>query len=135
MKEQRMVASQAYANRYREVEVRTADPLQLVVMLYDGALRFIGVARDAVERRDIPARRDSLSRALAIVSELQSTLNLEAGGEIAASLDGLYDYINERLINAAMKNSVEPLDEARKVLETLRDGWSTIAGQPERTSP
>jgi len=120
---------------YRTTQVQSRTPLELVVMLYDGALRFIGVARDAVERRDIPARRDSLSRALAIVSELQSTLNLEAGGEIAASLDGLYDYINERLINAAMKNSVEPLDEARKVLETLRDGWSTIAGQPERTSP
>jgi flagellar protein FliS len=118
---------------YRSTQVQSRTPLELVVMLYDGALRFIGAARDAVERRDIPARREALDRAMAIVSELQSTLNMEAGGDVAANLDRLYDYVNDRLITAAMKNSVEPLDEARKVLDTLRDGWSTIAGAQERT--
>jgi flagellar protein FliS len=118
---------------YRSTQVQSRTPLELVVMLYDGALRFIGTARDAVERRDIPARREALDRAMAIVSELQSTLNMDAGGELAARLDGLYDYINDRLITAAMQNSVEPLDEARKILDTLRDAWSTIAGAQERT--
>ena len=117
-------------NAYRATEAQSRTPLELVVMLYDGAVRFIGVARDAIGRRDIPARRDALSRALAIVSELQSTLNIDKGGEIALKLDGLYDYINERLLEAAMKNSVEPLDEARKILGTLRDGFSTIATKP-----
>jgi flagellar protein FliS len=119
---------------YRSTQVQSRTPLELVVMLYDGALRFIGTARDAVERRDIAARREALDRAMAIVSELQSTLNMDAGGELAARLDGLYDYVNDRLITAAMQNSVEPLDEARKVLDTLRDGWSTIAGGRERTN-
>jgi|SRR6185436_19430738 len=112
---------------YKTTQVQSRTPLELVVMLYDGALRFIAVARDAVERRDIPARREALSRTMAIVSELQSTLNMEAGGEMAVRLDALYDYVNDRLLNAAMTNTVAPLDEARKVLETLRDGWSTIA--------
>jgi len=117
---------------YRTTQVQSRTPLELVVMLYDGAIRFAGTARDAIERRDIPARRDALSRALAIVSELQNTLNMEAGGEIAAQLDRLYDYVNDRLLAAAMQNSVTPIDEARRVLETLRDGWATIASQPER---
>jgi len=117
---------------YRQTEAQVQTPLELVVMLYDGALRFVAVARDAVERRDIPARREALSRVFAIVSELQSTLNMESGGEIAKSLDRLYSYINERLLAVAMENRVEPLDEARRLLETLRDGWSTIATQTGR---
>src|SRR4051812_16461719 len=120
---------------YRSTQVQSRTPLELVVMLYDGALRFIATARDAVERRDIAARREALDRAMAIVSELQSTLNMDAGGELAVRLDGLYDYINDRLITAAMQNSVEPLDESRKILETLRGAWSTIAGAQERTTP
>ncbi len=119
-------------NAYRTTQVQSRTPLELVVMLYDGAIRFVGTAREAVERRDIAARGEAISRALAIVSELQSTLNMEAGGEVAMQLDRLYDYVNERMLAAAMQNSVEPLDEARKVLETLRDGWATIASQPER---
>jgi len=64
---------------YRTTQVQSRTPLELVVMLYDGALKFMGTARDAIERRDIPARRDALSRTLAIISELQSTLNLAEG--------------------------------------------------------
>jgi flagellar protein FliS len=114
---------------YRETQVRSRTPLELVVMLYDGGLRFMATARDAIERRDISARRDALSRALAIVSELQSTLNLEDGGEVAARLDALYDFTNRSLLDAALKNDVAPLDEARKVFETLREAWATTAQQ------
>jgi flagellar protein FliS len=98
-------------------------------MLYDGALRFLAVARDAVERRDIPARRDALNRTLAIVGELQGTLNMELGGEIAAELDRLYEYSNLRLLDAAIKNDVAPIDEVRRIFEVLRDGWATVARQ------
>lgn len=115
---------------YRETQVRSRTPLELVVMLYDGALKFMQTAREAIERRDIPARRDALSRTLAIVSELQSTLNLEQGGEIALSLDQLYSYTNVRLMDAAIKNDVAAIDDAKHVFEILRDGWSTIATQP-----
>ena len=90
------------ASAYRQTQIQSRTPLELVVMLYDGALRFIGAARDAVERHDIPARRDALNRALAIVSELQNTLNLRDGGEVAASLDRLYSYVNDRLLAAAI---------------------------------
>ncbi|MFI5179758.1 MAG: flagellar export chaperone FliS, partial [Vicinamibacterales bacterium] len=78
-------------------------------------------------RRDIKAKRDALSRAFAIISELQSTLDLDKGGDIAERLDALYGYANFRLLDASAQNDVKPIDEVRRVIETLRDGWSTIA--------
>lgn len=112
---------------YRQVEVQSRTPLELVTMLYDGALRFLGTARDAIERRDITTRRDALNKALAIIAELQSTLNMEQGGEVAAELDKLYEYANTRLLEAALRNDVAPVDEVRRILEILREGWATIA--------
>ncbi|OFW46068.1 MAG: flagellar export chaperone FliS [Acidobacteria bacterium RIFCSPLOWO2_12_FULL_67_14b] len=112
---------------YRQTEAQSRTPLELVVMLYDGALRFLAVARDAVERKDIHARRDAISRVLAIISELQSTLDMDRGGTLAADLDGLYGYITRRVMDAALHNDTVPLDDARRLIETLRDGWQTIA--------
>jgi flagellar protein FliS len=113
---------------YRQTEVQSRTPLELVTMLYDGALRFMAVAREAIVRKDIPARRDALNRTMAIVSELQSALNLQAGGEVAVDLDRLYEYASVRLLDAAMRNDVGPVDEVRRIFETLRDGWATAAG-------
>lgn len=112
---------------YRQVEVQSRTPLELVTMLYDGALRFLGTARDAIERQDINTRREALNRALAIIAELQSTLNMEQGGEIAAELDRLYEYANMRLLDAAMRNDAAPVDEVRRIFEILREGWATIS--------
>jgi len=122
-------------NAYRKTEVQSRTPLELVVMLYDGALRFIGVARDAIGRGDIRARAEATSRALAIISELQSTLDVERGGELATSLDDMYRYLTQRIVQATVKNDAAPLDEARRLLETLRDGWQTIAAQAAATAP
>jgi flagellar secretion chaperone FliS len=112
---------------YRQTQVQSRTPLELVVMLYDGALTFLSQARDAIDRGDIAARRDASTRALAIVSELQSTLNMEQGGEIARRLDELYAYVNSRILQAAADNAVGPLDDASRVLATLRDSWLAIA--------
>ena len=112
---------------YRQTEVRSSSPLELVVMLYDGALRFTAEARQAIERGDIAARRLAVDRALAIIIHLQSTLDLEQGGAIAADLHRLYDYVSRRLLDASMQNAVAPLDEARKVLQSLREGWQGAA--------
>jgi flagellar protein FliS len=113
---------------YRQTQVQSRTPLELVVMLYDGALRFTDQAKSAVLRRDVRARRDALGRIIAIVGELQNTLDLERGGEIASGLDELYRYMNFRLLDAAAKNDIEAIEDVRRVLETLRDGWATIAG-------
>jgi len=114
-------------NAYRRTEVQSRTPLELVVMLYDGALRFTVLAHDAVLRRDIRARHDATSRLLGIISELQNTLDLERGGEVAASLDGLYDYMARRVLEATSRNDAAPLADVRRLLETLRDAWLTLS--------
>lgn len=119
---------------YRQTEVQSRTPLELVVMLYDGALRFIAQAREAIGRRDIASRHQAVSRALAIISELQSTLDLTAGGEIAVELDRLYTYVAERLTRASIDQDSGPLDEAARILTTLRDGWATISQTPGPTA-
>ena len=117
------------AHAYIQTQVSSRSPLELVVMLYEGLIRFSGEARSAIERRDLVAKRAAMSRALAIVSELQSTLNMAEGGELATALDNLYTYINGRLLDASMQNIVEPLDETLKLASTLRDAWSEIASR------
>jgi flagellar protein FliS len=112
---------------YRQNDIQSRSPLELVVMLYDGALRFTSDARDAMVRSDIRARQQHLSRAMAIVSELQSTLDMETGGEVAEHLDSLYGFVRDRLIDASVTQDLQPLDEARRVLTTLREGWLAIS--------
>ncbi len=112
---------------YHQTQVQSRTPLELVVMLYDGALKFLHQARLAIERGDIAARRDASTRALTIVSELQSTLNMEQGGEIAERLDELYGYVTARILQAAAADAVGPLDDASRVLATLRESWLAVA--------
>jgi flagellar protein FliS len=119
---------------YLQTEVQSRTPLELVVMLYDGAIRFANAAKAAIARNDIAARREALSRTLAIVSELQSTLDMDKGGAIAESLDRLYRYISGRLMDAAFKRDTRAVEETIALLTTLRDAWSTVAKQ-EPASP
>lgn len=112
---------------YRQTEIQSRTPLELVVMLYDGALRFMGDARDAIVQRDIARRGHSISRALAIISELQSSLDMTTGDDIAVSLDGLYNFVRDRLVDASIRQDVRAIDDARRVLTTLREGWAGIS--------
>lgn len=104
----------------------SASPMELVVMLYDGAIRFLGEARDAGGRDDRRARAKGISKALAIIAELQSTLNMDAGAEVARELDRLYTYATERLLDANVKRDDAAIDEVRKLLSTVRAGWADV---------
>ncbi len=123
------------ANVYQQTHVQSRSPIELVTMLYDGALRFLNEARDAIGRGDLVTKRDKVSRALAIVAELQNTLNMQEGGEIAASLDALYTYVSGRLLDANMHNTTPGIDEAIRLLTPLRDAWTEIAAQPAGVKP
>jgi flagellar protein FliS len=119
-------------NSYRQMDVQARTPLELVVMLYDGALRFCGQAREALVQRDIPRRRQAVNRALDIVFELQNTLNMEEGGKLSQDLDALYSYVRDRLIDASIKQDVKPVDEAIRILTTLREGWAGISAAQQQ---
>lgn len=117
------------AQAYRRVESESRSPLELVVMLYDGALRFLGEASEAAARGDLRARAHAISRTLAIIAELQNTLDIEKGGAVADQLDDLYTYISARLLDVALKKDVTAIEEAHKLLTPIRDAWSQIATQ------
>ena len=126
-----MAMSPRGADAYRRTAVQSSSPLGLVVMLYDGAIKFVLEAREAIARHDVRARTEAVSRALAIVTELQNTLNLKEGGEIGRELDRLYSYISARLFDVTAKADDEAAKEVHKLLSTLRDGWSQIASQQQ----
>ncbi len=119
----------APAGRYKEVAVRTANPVQLIVMLYDGAIHNLKEAQEHMHRKDIPARARALNRAVAIVSELQACLNFREGGSIAGSLDRLYSYMKQQIFRANMEISVDLLSEVIGLLENLRSAWREVADQ------
>jgi flagellar secretion chaperone FliS len=124
------------AAAYRQTSVQSSSPLQLVVLLYDGAIKHISAAREAMGRGDLVARRDGLSRAMAIVAELQSTLNLKEGGEVAESLDRLYVYVLDLIVQANVRSDPRALEAAERLLGPLRDAWSQVAsGAPPPLRP
>jgi flagellar protein FliS len=123
------------AQQYLQTQVRSRTPLELVVMLYDGALRAVTIAADAQAKRDIRTRRDNVSKALGILAELQSTLDREKGGTIAEELDDLYAWMTARLVDATVKQDVKPLNEVKKVLQILLDGWQQAAAAPATPVP
>ena len=122
-----MLQTSAPANAYLRTQVQSSTPLERVVMLYDAAIRALDGAREAMTQHDLLARRAAISRLIAIVTELQNTLDLERGGKIAADLDRLYDYVLTRILDAQTTQQPQGLDEARRVLEPLRDAWQAIA--------
>ena len=126
-----MLGNQSPAHRYREVAVKTANPLQLVVMLYDAAICSIQEARAQIDQKDIAGRSRSINRCISIISELQSCLNHSAGGQIANSLDRLYDYMKRRIFRANVDQSVQPLKEVEVLLENLRSAWGELAANAQ----
>lgn len=107
---------------YQKTQIETASPLHLVVMLYDGAIRFINQGKLAIINKNINQANESLKRAQDIVDELTVTLDPGAG-EIAVNLARLYEFVNYRLIQANIKKDPEMLNEALNILMTLRSAW------------
>jgi len=115
------------AARYREIEIRTASPTELVVLMYDSAISALQQARDFMRAGDIAGRARCLNKASSILTELQATLNLDAGGEIARSLDRLYTYMRNSLFQANARQDVSPIDEVARLMTNLRSAWIEVA--------
>jgi len=108
---------------YLESEVFSADPIELVQLLYRAALESVGSARRALLLGDVAARSKQISRAMAIVTELMLSVDRAAGGPLAHNLIELYDYIGRRLIVANVEQTEAPLEEVARLLATLLEGW------------
>jgi flagellar protein FliS len=108
---------------YRQFSVQGATPLGLVVLLYDGAIAFLQRAGAAIEARDVAKKCDNLNRALAIIAQLEGSLNFEQGGEVARTLKSFYVYARAQAMKAHIENSTEILRSLIEHLRTVRDAW------------
>ena len=127
---------------YRQVVTQTASPGQLVLMLYDGALRFLGQALVGFTKDD-PLEfnltiNENVQRAQAILQELNRTLNMEEGGQFSATLRLLYDYLDRRLQESNVHKTEEGIHEVLRRVTILRDAWAEMlaksAGAPAPSS-
>ncbi|MDR6726543.1 flagellar protein FliS [Paenibacillus amylolyticus] len=107
--------------KYRQSSVQTSTPGQLLLKLYDGAIRFIKIGIDGLKKEDIQITNLNLGKAQTIVSELMSTL--DPSYEVSKSLFSMYEYVNHLLIEANIKKSIESAEEALGYLIELRETW------------
>ncbi|HSW39682.1 MAG TPA: flagellar export chaperone FliS [Acidobacteriota bacterium] len=121
-----MSASFTPAQRYRETAITTANPVQLVVILYDAAICSLQEARRRIEHKDIEGRARAINKSISLISEMQSSLNHKDGGEIAVSLDRLYDYMKRTLFQANVQQNARLLAEVEALLENLVGAWRAI---------
>lgn len=112
---------------YRASSVMTASPGQLVVMLYDGAGRFLRQAEIAAEEGAWRHAGDRLDKADAIIDELLITLDVTQGGEIAERLQGIYVFCKRLIIEARIEREAEPIRKTASLLAELRAAWAEIA--------
>jgi flagellar secretion chaperone FliS len=120
------------ARRYQEVAIKTASPVELVVLLYDAALANLQKAQDYLAARDIAGRARCLNKVIEILTELEANLNFEAGGPIASSLERLYRYLKARIFQANLHQDAAPLKECAHLLGNLRGAWAEIAQKEAR---
>jgi flagellar protein FliS len=112
---------------YKQQSILTATPGQLVVMLYDGCLRFLNQAAYAMREGELDESRARLARAEAILDELLATLDLEQGGVVASRLQGIYVFCSRHLIDARAENDPAMVEKVAELIAELRDAWAQVA--------
>lgn len=110
-----------------------ASPLQLVIMLYDGAIRFMEAGKYGIDQGDLELQNKNLQKAQKIVMELMSCLDMEKGGDIAKNLLALYTYVLNELVEANVGDKTEPIDRCIKILCDLRESWIEVEQSSKTT--
>ncbi len=120
----------SYVQQYSKVGMQTgvasADPHRLILMLLEGALTSVIYAKKEMEAGNIAEKGEAISKVIRIIGELDASLNMEAGGELAHNLRRLYDYMSIRLIEANVNNASEKLSEVATLFFQLKSGWEGI---------
>lgn len=126
-------------SQYGKVAVGTeasfASPHRLIQMLMEGALDKIAFARGQIERKDFAEKGRNITWAISIIQGLSESLDLESGGEIAANLEGLYDYMVRCLMLANKDNDIEKLDEVASLLKEVKNAWDAMPGEVKQVIP
>ncbi|MFC5540412.1 flagellar export chaperone FliS [Ureibacillus sp. FSL K6-3587] len=109
---------------YKQNSVNTASPGELTLMLYNGCIKFLNLAKKAMEEKNIEEKNTNLQKAQNIITELMVTLNMEY--EISKQIYPLYEYMNRRLVEANIKNDTEMVDEVIGLATEFRDTWKEV---------
>ncbi|HEX4949608.1 MAG TPA: flagellar export chaperone FliS [Blastocatellia bacterium] len=114
---------------YGAVANAETNPLQQIIMLYDGAIKFLRLAADDIERGDLVAKAEHSNRALDIVSYLQSILDFEQGRDVAATLDVFYVTLTVQILNASVNLDARKMNQAAESLLPVREAWAAHSSQ------
>ena len=121
-----LLAGNPYA-QYQQAQVDTASPERLLLMLYEGAIRFLNAGRKGILERKYEVAHQNIVKAQDIITEFMATLNMKDGGEFAQNLFDLYEYLNERLSVANMQKDVAIVDEVLGFVRELHEAWVVAA--------
>lgn len=119
---------------YREAAVRSANEVQLVIMMYDMLGQDLRRAIEAIHSNDVEARSAEIKHALAVLEQLQGTLNMEAGGQAAQNLDRLYSMARAKLLEAQIKVSEGLLSAQMQTFADLREAWRTAEEERRKST-
>lgn len=118
---------------YRTVAIETSDPMGLVVMTYEGVIGALGKAELALDEGDYKTKGQEIQRAVSLIGELMSSLDLDKGGVVASSLKALYGYFLKRLLHADVKKDKAALVEVKGQMSQLLEAWRKICRTPPDT--
>ncbi|HEX4377000.1 MAG TPA: flagellar export chaperone FliS [Steroidobacteraceae bacterium] len=115
--------------------VAAADPHRLVLMLMDGVMERLAMARACIERRDIAHKAKLLHSCVTLLTELRGSLNISRGGDVARNLSELYDYMMRQLMRANAESKIEYIKEVSSLLGEVRDAWTAIGPEVRQVVP
>lgn len=117
---------QSYRKVSVESEISVASPHRIIQMMFDGALQRLAQSRYAIENNDIANKGIYIGKAIGIITGLNNSLNMDAGGDIASNLSDLYDFMLRRISEANLNNDASALDDVSDILRTIKEGWDQI---------
>ena len=125
----------ASISRYKESQISSSTSEETVLMLYDGAIRFLRSAiNELTEKNNIPEKAILIEKTVKILDYLQSCLDAEKGGNIAENLNKLYDYMQVKLTEANFNNDISKMEEVLGLLLTVREGWNDVCSKNKTTN-
>ena len=121
--------------QYRKTDVETAGRLDLVIMCYENAIRFLKQAKGHYESNAFEEKARALQKVFDIISELKGALNIEKGEKIAINLNAIYDYLLRSLLEGDLRRDLNAFESAIRIMAELKEAWETIASRSKEETP
>lgn len=122
-------------NQYKRSNIETAGRLDLIIMCYERAIQLLGQAKDHIREKELAKKALKVKKVLDIIAELQSSLDMEKGGQIARNLDSLYSYMTKRLLLGDIRKDETAYDETIRILSELNGAWQAIKSEQDAHEP